>query len=75
MLLDRYVYDREEKSPFAKQIAAVKEPKALLQLLLLEDRYRFKEEIEKLEALLYDKREISFKAILQSALKKVNDGA
>ena len=60
-----------EADPLIEKIASVKEPKALLQLLIATDSKKFVVLIEKLENGLYKKGKINFKALKTEAMETV----
>ena len=75
LLLERFAKRGGYSSTFVENVLKAKEPRELLQLLLSKDRYRYAEEIEALEQLVYDKKDIPLKEIRQRIIKKADDGA
>ena len=60
-----------EKDPLIEKVAACKEEKALLQLLMATDSKRFENAIGKLEKEIYGKGKSNFKKIKQAVLEQI----
>jgi len=61
---------KKEENSFREKVKSAKDIKELLKILILEDRERYGEIIEKLEENIYQKRDIGLGRIKREILKK-----